>query len=255
VLLLSKNRIQVIPDEICYFKTLEVFDISENQISTLPQSIGNLQNLREINFAKNYLKDIPNTLSYCTKLTLIRYENNPNLDLTFNRFREDNNRVNVKFVLGFLRYRQKHQLGCRFSARSDAARVYYADHALKLTSWTDPRYFDFCRTLPYKERKMLSMVNDPNVTPLPEQPANFITRLNQNLENVHKQVSPDTRFVPFTDDVVNWGCVEFQTNLMCDGSASGCNKKATMSCPYRYIKFYFVYIYIYFFFFFFWLVF
>lgn len=59
ILLASNNKLQSLPVEIGYCKTLTELDVSCNQINRLPPQLGVLNSLRSFNVRSNLLLEIP----------------------------------------------------------------------------------------------------------------------------------------------------------------------------------------------------
>lgn len=59
VLNLSKQKLKEFPKEILSFKNLNILILSKNRISIVPDSIGELVNLQELDLGKNKLEDFP----------------------------------------------------------------------------------------------------------------------------------------------------------------------------------------------------
>lgn len=59
ILLASNNKLQCLPSELGYCKTLAELDVSCNQISRLPPQLGLLTLLRSLNIRSNMLLEIP----------------------------------------------------------------------------------------------------------------------------------------------------------------------------------------------------
>uniref|UniRef100_A0A0N4ZAE1 Leucine-rich repeat-containing protein 57 n=1 Tax=Parastrongyloides trichosuri TaxID=131310 RepID=A0A0N4ZAE1_PARTI len=72
---LSKNSFTVFPIVLCSLVNLEVIDISENDITELPEEVENL-NCLELNLSFNKLEKLHDNLAKCTKLKLLRVNNN-----------------------------------------------------------------------------------------------------------------------------------------------------------------------------------
>lgn len=76
---LSTNSLTQFPIQICALKNLELVDLSRNAISALPNEIGQL-NANEINLNNNKLTKLNDSLAECSRLKVLRLDNNQ-LDL------------------------------------------------------------------------------------------------------------------------------------------------------------------------------
>lgn len=75
VLILSQNKFRVFPKQVCSMKSLELLDLSQNEIASIPDEIG-LCNAAEINLNSNKLVKLNDALKDCTKLKILRLDNN-----------------------------------------------------------------------------------------------------------------------------------------------------------------------------------
>merc|ERR1719461_910469 len=73
---LSYNRLQVLPDEFCHFRSVEVVNLECNRLMTLPVSWKEMKSLHIINLKGNQLNDIPKSLFLETNVVRIDIEDN-----------------------------------------------------------------------------------------------------------------------------------------------------------------------------------
>lgn len=94
-LVLSNNRIKVIPKEILKLKKLRVLDLANNEISVLHSAVFKLQKLRTLNLYGNEIKKFPKQVmdSGIQKLII---GNNPIEEAELVRLREKFEVVNTK---------------------------------------------------------------------------------------------------------------------------------------------------------------
>ena len=74
---LSYNRLQVLPDEFCHFRSVEVVNLECNYIGQLPVSWKEMKALHIINLKGNRLEDIPKSLFLETNVVRVDMEDNP----------------------------------------------------------------------------------------------------------------------------------------------------------------------------------
>lgn len=229
VLNLDNNLIGSLPDSIGSLSSLEILNISHNNLTHIPSSIGLLSKLATLNVSHNRLRDFPDELHKCEQLSNFIFEHNT-LNLTFQRFVIHESLL-VSHLRSFLLYRSKNPLLARYTPRHDhPTRDYYADHALQQTSWVDPRYYDYVRTLPYEIRVEFNLEGDSTTHALPlHVPPNAA-------------MSADSSVDPLIS-LNNWGCPPFSTAIFCSnarcssrnvgGGGIEAGHTATMECPYR----------------------
>lgn len=59
ILLVSNNKLQSLPNELGFCKSLTELDVSSNQLNRLPPQLGLLNLLRSLNIRSNLLLEIP----------------------------------------------------------------------------------------------------------------------------------------------------------------------------------------------------
>ncbi|MDZ4823237.1 MAG: hypothetical protein SH856_07245 [Flavobacteriales bacterium] len=75
-LVLDRNRIVIVPDEIAGLKYLQKLSISRNALDTLSPAICSLENLRYLNVGDNYITGIPEEIENLKQLnTFILWQN------------------------------------------------------------------------------------------------------------------------------------------------------------------------------------
>ncbi|KAK2949051.1 putative E3 ubiquitin-protein ligase Itchy [Blattamonas nauphoetae] len=234
---LSNNHITELPEEIYSLVNLKVLNLNGNPISEITDSIQNLINLTALDLSKTNITQLPATIGSCTSLVRLRLRKTQLEDLpdsmgTLQNLRyldlTENKRLNKTFlricemrklrpvssqgpidphihesdvtsaILQFLSYRASHSLAKRFQRRFDSQNTYFADHGLQTTSWIDPRYFEFVRTLPLDSRMRFPLIDDPYSKPVPK---------------------TSKYYTPFEDDI------------QC--SNPSCSHRTSMECPYR----------------------
>jgi Leucine-rich repeat (LRR) protein len=67
-LLLTRNPIAVLPDELCACTNLRVLDLDDTQVKTLPAQIGRLVNLRELRLRSKRLRTLPESIGELAEL-------------------------------------------------------------------------------------------------------------------------------------------------------------------------------------------
>ena len=72
---LSKNSLSSIPQELCALKQLDHLDLSSNRIEIVDDYIGELSCI-ELNLNENRVKQISGNLSKCSRLKVVRLEQN-----------------------------------------------------------------------------------------------------------------------------------------------------------------------------------
>lgn len=70
---MSNNKLQSLPSELGYCKTLAELDVSCNQINRLPPQLGLLNHLRNLNIRSNELLEIPIGMTYTYELCVILF--------------------------------------------------------------------------------------------------------------------------------------------------------------------------------------
>lgn len=72
---LASNHLTAFPEGLGTSRHLDVVDLSDNKIRTLPESVSELQ-VVELNMNKNQVASIPVSLSRCSRLKVLRLEEN-----------------------------------------------------------------------------------------------------------------------------------------------------------------------------------
>jgi Leucine-rich repeat (LRR) protein len=75
-LVLKKNKLVSIPEEIFKMTELEYLDLSKNKIDSIPKEIGELKNLRVLIISKNKVKKIPIELYGLKNLKILDLSSN-----------------------------------------------------------------------------------------------------------------------------------------------------------------------------------
>mmetsp|Transcript_3843 Transcript_3843/g.4666 ORF Transcript_3843/g.4666 Transcript_3843/m.4666 type:complete len:496 (-) Transcript_3843:1169-2656(-) len=90
ILILNRNSLSMLPDEIGQIKELRILEVSHNKLTRLPNSMSNLKKLELLNLDFNMVENL-GSLSGMTSLSTIRATNNKlrSFDLSF----EDLNRL------------------------------------------------------------------------------------------------------------------------------------------------------------------
>jgi internalin A len=72
-----KNRIKIIPNEICKLKNLIKLNLSDNKINSIPEKITDLKKLRYLDISKNNLTHLSEKIANMPSLQILKLENNP----------------------------------------------------------------------------------------------------------------------------------------------------------------------------------
>ncbi|MBL0316606.1 MAG: leucine-rich repeat domain-containing protein [Flavobacteriales bacterium] len=76
-LILDKNRITFISDQIQNLKYLQIFSAQHNEIEKLPANLKQLKNLRELDLADNLISSIPDDIDELSLLEVLALWDNP----------------------------------------------------------------------------------------------------------------------------------------------------------------------------------
>jgi len=72
---LASNQLTTFPESLGTLRHLDAVNLSDNKIHSLPESVGDLQ-VVELNLNRNQLASLPVSLSKCTRLKVLRVEEN-----------------------------------------------------------------------------------------------------------------------------------------------------------------------------------
>jgi len=102
-LVLDKNTLIVLPDNLGDLKQLQKLSCSNNLLATLPDSLGQLSNLEELQVHNNNLKSLPASVWLCGKLHTINVSSNllesfPDPSKMMTSIAEANGNPNASFV-------------------------------------------------------------------------------------------------------------------------------------------------------------
>ncbi|KAJ0181089.1 hypothetical protein K1T71_003174 [Dendrolimus kikuchii] len=73
---LSKNKISVLPDEICKLKTLKQLNLETNKLEVLPNSLVNVKKLEMLNVSNNMISLLPQSFANLSNLKQVYLNNN-----------------------------------------------------------------------------------------------------------------------------------------------------------------------------------
>lgn len=73
---LSKNKLSILPEEICKFKLLKQLNLDTNKIESLPNSLSNLKKLEIINVSNNLITFLPDSFGQLTNLKQVYLNHN-----------------------------------------------------------------------------------------------------------------------------------------------------------------------------------
>ncbi|CAH0383790.1 unnamed protein product [Bemisia tabaci] len=78
-LILSTNKLTIVPSDIILLQYLKILDLSRNQLASLPDSICELKSLEDMNLSSNKLSKLPVNIGRLTKLSRLDVSNNAEL--------------------------------------------------------------------------------------------------------------------------------------------------------------------------------
>jgi Leucine-rich repeat (LRR) protein len=80
-LMLSRNQLKQLPQDLVPFSQLEMLDLAENHLTELPESIGELKRLTGLDLSQNRLRHLPQGICELHSLEALRLDRNPLQDL------------------------------------------------------------------------------------------------------------------------------------------------------------------------------
>ncbi|XP_023696226.2 leucine-rich repeat-containing protein 40 [Paramormyrops kingsleyae] len=75
-LILSSNKLELLPEDVSLLAALVVLDVHDNQLTSLPKTIGELQQLQKLNLSHNKLRELPEQLWSLTNLRSLQLQQN-----------------------------------------------------------------------------------------------------------------------------------------------------------------------------------
>ena len=94
---ISSNELKLLPIDICNCQNLEILLLNDNHILRLPENLGDLPKLKKLDISSNNIKHIVYSLGYCDTLEIINILENPIIDPSIEVFNKDI--LEIKWVL------------------------------------------------------------------------------------------------------------------------------------------------------------
>lgn len=73
---LSKNKISVLPEDICKLKTLKQLNLETNKLEAIPDALANVKKLEILNFSNNMIASLPRLFGTLHNLKQVYLNNN-----------------------------------------------------------------------------------------------------------------------------------------------------------------------------------